>query len=90
MVLTNDDCEFINDVDKGLIYFIQFKVTKTIQDSNYSYYEGICKNGSIERYISIKHNQNGFDGKWFKFTLDNGEYEYVKGPWPDFSRNFIK
>ena len=90
MVLTNDDCEFFNDYDKGLIYFIKFKVKKVIQDDNYSYYEGISKDGTKERYISNKNNQNGFGGKWFKFTLENGECEYVKGPWHDFSRNFIQ
>ena len=56
MVLTNDDCEFINDVDKGLIYFIQFKVTKTIQDSNYT------KTGHINaRYNGSRASSPGFN-----------------------------
>lgn len=90
MVLTNDDYESEYDYDKGRIHIIKFKVKKIKQDDNYCYYEGISKDGSKERYISIKNNHNGFGGDWFKFTLENEEFEYVRGPWHDFSRDFIQ
>ena len=90
MVLTYDDSDIIQDFDKGYIHFIKFKVTKTILNDNESYYEGISKDGTKERYISLKNNQNGFGGHWFKFILDNEEPELVKGPFHDSKLNILK
>tara|TARA_Y100000817_G_scaffold278935_1_gene242015 strand:- start:409 stop:690 length:282 start_codon:yes stop_codon:yes gene_type:complete len=85
-----ENYEIINkeNISENIIN-VKFKVIKVKQNDNYSYYEGYNSNKKLIRYIAIKHNQNGYNGQWFQFNLTNGKQEYVKGPWYDFSRDFI-
>lgn len=85
MCISENDYDTYKDKDKGEVIFIKFEVIKYIQNENYTVYEGIKKK---ERFYQIKNNQNGYNGKWFKFKLTNGKYDFVKGPWYDFSYNW--
>ena len=79
----------IIDSKFGKVIHIKFIVHKIKQNEKFTLYEGISSEKKKERFYSIKHNNNGYKGQWFKFKLSNGREEYVKGPWYDFSRNFI-
>ena len=84
MDINENDYDIININDKEVIC-IKFIVKKIIQNKNYILYEGIGTNKKIEKFYSIKNNNNGYNGKLFKFKLTNGKEEIIKGPWYDFS-----
>lgn len=85
MCISKKDYYIIKEKDKGEVICLNFEVIKYKQNDNYTVYEGIKKK---ERFYEIKNNQNGYNGKWFKFSLTNGKIDYVKGPWYDFSYNW--
>ena len=87
MDINKNDYQII-DSKFGKVIYIKFIVRKTIQNKNYILYEGISSEKKKERFYSIKHNENGYNGKWFKFKLTHGKEEYVKGPWYDFSMHW--
>ena len=82
MALSEKDCAFERGPE-GLTYLIKFKVKKKIIDDENTYYEGISEDGSLQRYLSNKKYQTGFGGSWFKFELEDGTHDMVKGPFHD-------
>jgi hypothetical protein len=87
MDINKKDYQII-DSKFGKIIDIKFIVYKIKQTDNFTLYEGFSTEKKKERFYSIKHNENGYNGLWFKFKLTNGKEEYVKGPWYDFSMHW--